>query len=142
MTIISSTKAIWTAPKYNGNIKPWNASHVWAPELHFVDGRWYVYYAAGRPSSESGSYKMQRTGVLRSKTNDPMGEYEDMGMSYTGDEYTDNVIPTVDITCYAIDMGIVNIAGKLYAVWAGTINKESGGDQRIYIAKMSSPWTI
>ena len=41
--------------KDNGNIKPWNASHVWAPELHFVDGRWYVYYAAGRPSSETAS---------------------------------------------------------------------------------------
>ena len=142
LTIINSTKAIWTAPKDNGNIKPWNTSHVWAPELHFIDGRWYVYYAAGRPSSESGSYKMQRTGVLRSKTNDPMGEYEDMGMIYTGDEYTDNVIPTVENTCYAIDMGVVNIAGKLYAVWSGTINKESGGDQRIYIAEMSTPWTI
>lgn len=87
LTVINSTKSIWVAPKDNGTSKPWNTSHVWAPELHFIDGRWYVYYAAGRPHEESGSYKMQRTGVLRSKTIDPMGEYEDMGMIYTGDEY-------------------------------------------------------
>lgn len=142
LTVINSTKTIWTAPKDNGAVKPWNTSHVWAPELHFVDGKWYVYYAAGRPSSESGSYKMQRTGVLRSKTTDPMGEYEDMGMIYTGDEYVPNIIPTTDNTCYAIDMGVVRIGTKLYAVWSGTINKESGGDQRIYIAEMSNPWTI
>ena len=54
--MINSTKSIWTAPKDNGTIKPWNTSHVWAPELHFIDGRWYVYYAAGRPHEESGSY--------------------------------------------------------------------------------------
>ena len=143
LTVINSTESIWKAPKDNGSIKPWNTSHVWAPELHFIDGRWYVYYAAGRPSSESGgSYKMQRTGVLRSKTTDPMGEYEDMGMIYTGDEYSPDIVATADNTCYAIDMGVVKIGTKLYAVWSGTISKETGGDQRIYIAEMSNPWTI
>lgn len=142
LTVINSTKSIWVAPKDNGTSKPWNTSHVWAPELHFIDGRWYVYYAAGRPHEESGSYKMQRTGVLRSKTIDPMGEYEDMGMIYTGDEYVAGIIPTTNNTCYAIDMGVVKIGNKLYAVWSGTTNKESGGDQRIYIAEMSNPWTI
>ena len=22
-------------------------SHIWAPELHFIDGRWFIYFAAG-----------------------------------------------------------------------------------------------
>ena len=22
-------------------------AHIWAPEIHFIDGRWYVYFAAG-----------------------------------------------------------------------------------------------
>ena len=30
--------AVWTAP-HNG----WNHSNVWAPELHYIDGRWYIY---------------------------------------------------------------------------------------------------
>lgn len=143
MTVINPTQSIWLAPKDNGAVKPWNTSHVWAPELHFVDGRWYVYYAAGRPIEEhGGSYKMQRTGLLRSKTVDPMGEYEDLGMMYTGDQYEPGIIPTADNTCYAIDMGVLWIGSQLYAVWSGTRTKEEGGDQRIYIAKMSNPWTI
>ena len=23
------------------------ASHIWAPELHFINGKWYIYFAAG-----------------------------------------------------------------------------------------------
>jgi GH43 family beta-xylosidase len=22
--------------------------HIWAPELHFIDGKWYLYFTAGR----------------------------------------------------------------------------------------------
>src|SRR5262245_4570291 len=24
------------------------AAHIWAPELHHIDGKWYVYFTAGR----------------------------------------------------------------------------------------------
>src|SRR5207247_2225744 len=35
---------VWTAP-HNGS----NRSNVWAPELHYIDGRWYTYSAAATP---------------------------------------------------------------------------------------------
>src|SRR4051812_37014240 len=35
---------VWAAPDTG-----WNRANVWAPELHWLDGRWYVYYTAGRP---------------------------------------------------------------------------------------------
>jgi GH43 family beta-xylosidase len=69
---------IWAAPDTG-----WNRSNVWAPELHPIDGRWYVYYAAGR---EGPPYVHQRTGVLESVGGDPMGPYVDRGMLDTGDE--------------------------------------------------------
>ena len=25
-------------------------AHIWAPEIHFIDGKWYVYFAAGSTS--------------------------------------------------------------------------------------------
>src|SRR3982751_6797956 len=33
---------VWAAPGSG-----WNHTNVWAPELHHIDGRWYIYYAAG-----------------------------------------------------------------------------------------------
>jgi len=139
LTKIEATKSIWTAPYDSNSSKPWNRTHVWAPELHYVDGRWYVYYAAGRPHSESNSYNYQRSGVLRAKTDDPMGEWEDMGMLYTGDEYVEGIVPTAANTAYAIDLGVFYLNGQLYAVWSGY--PDSGG-QWLYIATMSNPYTI
>ena len=76
------TREVWR-PDINSSTD-WNTSHIWAPEMHKVGGKWYIYYTAGRPSSESGgSYKLQRSGVLRARTDDPEGEWEDMGMLYT-----------------------------------------------------------
>src|SRR5665648_870464 len=42
MTQKGELKNIWQAPATG-----WNRSCVWAPEIHFIKGRWYVYYAAG-----------------------------------------------------------------------------------------------
>ena len=125
------TKRIWDAPDTG-----WNRSCIWAPELHFLDGRWYIYYAAG----ESGPpYIHQKTGVLQSATEDPMGPYRDMGMLYTGDNpdmKTENT--------WAIDMTVFRYRGKLYAVWSGwerpaNTDKTS---QHLYIAEMENPSTM
>src|SRR5436305_3603946 len=32
---------VWTAPQ-----RGLNSSNLWAPELHLIDGRWFIYYAA------------------------------------------------------------------------------------------------
>jgi GH43 family beta-xylosidase len=31
-------RAVWTAPDTG-----WNRTNIWAPELHSIDGRWYIY---------------------------------------------------------------------------------------------------
>jgi GH43 family beta-xylosidase len=81
MTKRGEVKKIWQAPASG-----WNRSCVWAPEIHFIQGRWYVYYAAG----ESGPpFIHQRTGVLRSATDNVFSDYEDMGVLYTGDNPAD-----------------------------------------------------
>lgn len=140
LSVISATKSVWKCPVDNGNIKPWNVTNVWAPELHCVDGRWYIYYTAGRPHSETNSYGLQRSGVLRAKTDDPMGEWEDLGLLYTGDEYKSDLVPTAANTTWAIDLGVFRLNKQLYAVWSGSPTGSS--EQRLYIAKMSNPYTI
>lgn len=127
----SETKIIWKAPETG-----WNRACVWAPEIHFIEGRWHVYYAAG----ESGPpFIHQRTGVLRSQTEDVFSDYEDMGMLYTGDD------PSVkESNIWAIDMTIFELNGKLYAVWSGW-KKQADTDktsQNLYIQEMENPFTL
>ncbi len=141
LTNFPTTRRVWNAPTDAGGNKVWNPTNIWAPELHYVDGRWYIYYAAGRPTSETGgSYTKQRTGVLRALTNDPEGAWEDMGMLYTGENYQPGIVPTTENTNYAIDMGVFKLNGQLYAVWSG--EPVGSGDQWLYIASMDNPYTI
>ncbi|NEY31189.1 family 43 glycosylhydrolase [Streptomyces sp. PRKS01-65] len=44
---------------------------IWAPELHFLGGRWYPYYVAGQNVAD---YNLtQRSHVLESAGSDPLG---------------------------------------------------------------------
>jgi len=122
---------VWEAPD-----EGWNQTHVWAPELHFVDGRWHIYYAAG----EGGPpYIHQRSGVLQSEGADPQGEYQEKGRLYTGDDLsaqTENI--------WAIDVTVSRIDGQLYAVWSGwkANQPDDATPQHLYIAEMENPWTM
>ncbi len=130
MTRKETKRIVWRAPE-----NAWNSFFIWAPEVHFVDGKWYIYYAAGKENKTP--YIWQRAGVLECDT--PLGDYRDRGMLYTGDDprqEKDNV--------WGIDMTVFKHREKLYAVWSGW-EKQRGTDatgQNLYIASMENPWTI
>jgi GH43 family beta-xylosidase len=122
---------VWRVPDAG-----WNRTNVWAPELHHLDGRWYIYYAAG----EAGPpFIYQRSGVLQSAGEDPQGGYVDKGMLYTG-----NDVQTSMENVWAIDLTVTRLGGQLYAVWSGWEGNRSTDrtPQHLYIARMSDPWTI
>ena len=51
--------------------------NVWAPELHFIDGKWYIYYTAGLTVAPNN----QRMFVLENAARDPTtGTWIDKGM--------------------------------------------------------------
>ncbi len=119
----------------------WNQTDIWAPELHLIDGRWYIYYAAGQPgpSGQDAAFTDQRSGVLESTGSDPQGTYTDKGMLYTGDDVAGGTNPV-----WAIDLTVHRIGGQLYAVWSGWEQNQPTHvtPQHLYIARMSNPWTI
>ncbi|GAB6119477.1 glycoside hydrolase family 43 protein [Dysgonomonas termitidis] len=125
---------VWSPPS-----EGWNKRCIWAPELHYVRGKWYIYYAAG----ESGPpFIHQRTGVLESVTEDPQGAYIDKGMMFTGDDLRKKDDPRENR--WAIDMTVFEWKNKLYAVWSGweQIEKTDKTQQYLYIAGMENPWTL
>jgi GH43 family beta-xylosidase len=116
---------VWTPPNHG-----WNRAQVWAPELHRVQGRWYVYYAAS-----SGHNAAHRMGVLAATGDNPQGEYVDCGQLYTGDDVT-NRTPNR----WAIDGTVFELHDRLYFVWSGW--EEDRDIQHLYIAPMSDPLTV
>ena len=123
--------AVWTAPDTG-----WNRGNVWAPELHFIDGRWYIYYAAGQPGTP---FTTQHAGVLQSAGADALGGYADRGMLYTGDS-----TGTGMGNRWAIDLTTAQLGTQRYAIWSGWAKNASTDKtpQQLYIAPMVNPWTI
>ncbi|WP_114778588.1 glycoside hydrolase family 43 protein [Botryobacter ruber] len=133
LTDLGERKVVWKKPETG-----WNMASVWAPELHFLDGKWYIYYAAAK--AEGKPFIHQRSGVLESVSDDAFGPYRDKGMLYTGDSIGHASAAPV----WAIDLTPVQLNGKLYAVWSGW-EKNAATDktkQHLYIAAMRNPWTI
>jgi GH43 family beta-xylosidase len=103
-----------------------NAENVWAPELHFLEGKWYLYYTAGK-----GSDSTQRTWVLESSSTDPTANtWVDKGRIFS-----------TDADFWAIDGTVLEYNGSNYFIWSGRPNN-AVQNQNIYIAKMTSPWTL
>ncbi|HEX2916115.1 MAG TPA: glycoside hydrolase family 43 protein [Chloroflexia bacterium] len=98
---------------------------AWAPELHFLNGRWYIYFAVC-----DGNNATHRMYVLESETADAFSDYREKG------QITD------DTDRWAIDGTPLQLPnGELYFLWSGWPGYEDGL-QNIYIAPMSNPWTI
>ena len=61
---------VWPAPGSGPR-----CAQIWAPELHFLQGRWYLYYTAS-----DGIDDHHRHYVLRSVTEDALCPYDDLGL--------------------------------------------------------------
>ncbi|MCR5045754.1 MAG: glycoside hydrolase family 43 protein [Treponema sp.] len=100
--------------------------HIWAPELHFINGKWYIYFAAGRNEDPWWI----RTWVLENSSADPFaGTWEEKGQ----------IIPEWD--SFMLDMTVFEHKEKLYAVWAQK-RKEKTENSALYIAQMENPYTL
>src|SRR5215831_4494243 len=123
LTDLSSAQAlqIWTAPDSGPNSK-----EIWAPELVFLEGQWFIYFAA-----DEGKNANHRMYVLQADTSDPLGSWTFKGK--IADSTTDN---------WAIDGTVFAYNDKLYMVWSGWPGDTGDFPQNLYIAPMSDPLTI
>jgi GH43 family beta-xylosidase len=100
--------------------------HIWAPELHRIDGTWYIYFAAG----EAENIWNIRMWVLSNNSDDPMeGEWKEEGQIET------------DIESFSLDATTFEHKGKRYLIWAQNVR---GGDHgtALVLSEMKNPITL
>jgi GH43 family beta-xylosidase len=113
-------KVVWRPPASG----PYS-HEVWAPELHFLDAKWYIYFAA-----DAGTNQTHRVWVIENASADPLqGEWTMKGkLADASDKW-------------AIDPTVFENGGGMYAAWSGW-EGDINGTQSIFIAELENPWTI
>ncbi|MDR1790029.1 MAG: family 43 glycosylhydrolase, partial [Opitutaceae bacterium] len=124
---LGERRVVWRAPATG----PYSRQ-IWAPELHFLDGRWYVYVAAS--DNNNANHRMI---VLEAATDDPLGDYTFKAELYTGDN-----IAGKTQNRWAIDGTILTHRDKRYLIWSGWETGNGNGGQWLYAAPMGNPWTV
>ena len=103
------------------------AAHIWAPEIHFINGRWFIYFAAGR-SDDIWRIRMY---VLENASANPL----------TG-TWTERGRITTAWDTFSLDATTFVHNGVRYLSWA---QSEPGisTNSNLYIARMgANPWQI
>ncbi|MBT0720466.1 glycoside hydrolase family 43 protein [Rosenbergiella collisarenosi] len=103
---------------------------IWAPELHFIDNQWVIYYAAA-PSQEIVDGLFQhRMYALVCEDADPLtGSWQEKGRVYT------------PIDSFSLDATHFSHQGKNYYLWAQK-DPAIRGNSNLYLAEMANPWTL
>lgn len=113
---------LWKAPQDGPFSK-----EVWAPELHFIDGYWYIYFTA-----DDGLNDNHRLYVVKSASSDVLSEYGELQKL----QWQDEDFWGIDATIFRNEYD-----GELYLVWSGwpgAVNEV----QNLYIAPMDTPMSL
>ena len=105
---------------------------IWAPEIHYINNKWYIYFAAAPDREVIGITFNHKMYVLENESENPLtGEWIEKGQINTGWE------------SFALDATTFENNGKLYYAWAQEdLNVEPNSHSNIYIAEMENPWTL
>lgn len=101
--------------------------HIWAPELHHIDGKWYLYFTAGRADAPLEI----RLYVLENPSANPLeGQWTERGQLKTGWE------------SFALDATTFELKGQRYLAWTQRPPTADKHLTAVYIAKMDTPLSI
>jgi GH43 family beta-xylosidase len=102
------------------------SEHIWAPELHHIDGVWYIHVAASR-ADDPWRIRMH---VLANPNENPMdGPWQDLGQIITQHD------------SFALDATHFEHNGERYLIWA---QSDIGNtyNSALWISKMRSPTSL
>lgn len=101
-------------------------NHIWAPELHRIQGKWYVYFAAG---SAEDKWKIRKYALSNPSEDPTQGTWKE-----EGEMKSEPNIFTLDATTF-------EHRGQLYHIWTDRAPLEKTNTS-LFIAKMKDPITI
>lgn len=103
-----------------------NYHRVFAPELHYINGAWYIYLCADVRTQSWAHMAV----VLQAQTSDPLGGFVNRGVLFTGDARGN---------FQANDFTVVTFNNQLYAFWGTLSDPYLNG---VVVAPMDNPTTI
>ena len=111
-------RTVWTPPASGPN-----AHSIWAPELHRIQGKWYLYYSATASGYTDDAHR--GVFVLENDSADPFaGKWIDRGQVKTART--------------GIDGTVFTYGGALYFAYSPYVGAVSG----IALSRMADPWTL
>jgi GH43 family beta-xylosidase len=114
-------KVVWRRPAQGAMAGP-----IWAPEIHFIQGKWYVYYSAGEGGKPWDRIRMF---VMENESANPLaGEWTVLGQIKTKWD------------SFSLDATTFEHQGERYYVWTQVEPGKQGSC--IMIAKMESPTAL
>ena len=107
---------------------PSNSYHLWAPEIHRINNKWYIYFAA-----DDGNMDNHQIYVVENEAANPMeGTFVMKGRIQTDKDNN-----------WAIHASTFEHDGQRYMIWCGWQKRRIDSEtQCIYIATMENPWTL
>jgi len=106
------------------------SGEVSAPELHWLDGAWYIYVAAS-----NGRHGHQRMIVLAGQGISPTDGFE-----FKAELFTGNPVPSNARSAWAVDGTILEHNRRRYLIWSGW--KDHRDRQSLFIGEMENPWSM
>lgn len=101
-------------------------AHIWAPEIHRIGGKWYIYFAAAPAESVWDI----RIWVLENAHRDPFkGTWTERGQLKTAWE------------TFSLDATTFTHRGTRYLAWAQH-EPGMGNNTALWLSRMANPWTL
>lgn len=104
---------------------------IWAPELHVIDGKWVIYFAAAHTQAFDALGMFQhRMFVLECADSDPQqGKWIERGQLKT------------QFDSFALDATTFAHQGKQWYLWAQK-DPAIAGNTNLYLAELENAWTL
>lgn len=102
------------------------SEHIWAPELHRIEGAWYIYFAAGEAEDP---WKIRMYALRNASDNPLQGAWQEMGRI------------TTPVDSFSLDATSFIHNDKRYLVWA-QYDIESERGSQLLMAELASPTEI